>query len=195
LAPQRAALPEKALQQSSAFIAPHPGNHLETMIETRLRTQIHHRPGSPCPTVISSEHERRDSRIEHGSQAHGARFQRGVTDGTREAIILQGFCRLPEYQNLSVRGGITPSDGAIVSPCQHDAPGIHEHRPDRDLLCQVRGPGFFQSQSHVIMVVKRFHAYIFKELSKWELSSQGSLQLTQTLLSENRKVFFIKPIA
>ena len=71
-------------------------------------------------------YQARNARVDHGSRAHGARFDGDVKSGTTEAIVGQCLCGLAQHNDLGMGRWVVGSDD--------DGDGIEDYAsmPARD---------------------------------------------------------------
>jgi hypothetical protein len=74
----RPPLAEEAAQQCGAFVGANAGEHLGSVIETRVTEQVAHGSGHSCFLVPSTEHDARDAGEHDRARAHRAGLERHV---------------------------------------------------------------------------------------------------------------------
>ena len=88
-----APLAGKLAQHQAAFIGQNTALTLRLMVELRLRKQIDHRARCARLGIRRAEHHARQTRMQHGSGAHGAWLQRHIQSATIEPVIAQSLRR------------------------------------------------------------------------------------------------------
>ena len=92
-------------------------------------------------------HHPRHARVERGAAAHRARLDGGVERGAGQPIISPGLRGRAQREDLGMRGGVTESDGRVVSTADDLLPD-DDDRADRNLAGGEAAPRFVERGAH-----------------------------------------------
>src|SRR5690606_25255797 len=98
--------------------------------------------------VPGSEHDARDAGREDRAGAHDARLEGDDEGHIGQTPLPAGRGRLPDRDDLGVRGRVGGRLALVATGPDHATLGIHDHRPDRHVAGRERAFGFGEREAH-----------------------------------------------
>jgi hypothetical protein len=138
---------EKGLKQGRSFVGQNSRNHLHAMVELRVIEHRKTRADGSAFGVVCAIDQALDASLDHGTRAHGARFDGHVHGCVEESVIADFLGCRAKSNHLGMRGGITITDGAIAR-ARNDTIADNQDAAHGDLAALSHQPSLFERRFH-----------------------------------------------
>jgi len=135
------------LEQGSGVFGEDAGSDFYLVIEFGMSEDFETRADGAALGVVGAVDEARDAGLDHGTGAHGARFDGDVESGTGEAVVFKDMRGSTHDNNLRVGGGVAVANGAIAGAGE-DLAVMHQDGADRHFASGRCGARLSQGFSH-----------------------------------------------
>jgi hypothetical protein len=103
------------LQQFRATACQDARLHFHAVVQGWMVQNLHHGTRSPCFRVWGTVNHAPEPGVNHGTSAHGARFNCNKQLAVSQAMVADRRARLAQGENFRMGGGIVIEDVAIVT--------------------------------------------------------------------------------
>ena len=125
---------------------------MRLVVQAWVGKRVRYRPGGAGLGIGGAVDHARQSRVQHGARAHGARLQRDVQRAAVQPVVAQRGRTGAQRGDFGVGGGVVPGNGRVAAGGDHLA-GPHQHGAHRHFARRSGQAGLLDRQAHKVRVV------------------------------------------